>query len=112
MAFALPTLNELRQRTRGLFAARLPGADMTLRRSNLGVLADIIAAMLWSAWAYMVKVAENLMPDQAEIAYLERWCRIYGIARRGVTRARAAARERRNTVPARFLTPSEPVRKG
>ncbi len=85
--FTRPTLAALRQMGRAAFAARLPGADLTLRRSNLGVSADVLAGMVNLEYGYMDWLAAALMPDQAVDDYLARWMTIYKVPVLGATPA-------------------------
>ncbi len=88
MPFNRPTLSSLRQSARAAFAARLQGVDPTLRRSNVTVTADVLAAMTHLQYGYLEWMVEAvLMPDSAEAAYLERWASIWGLSRLGATTA-------------------------
>src|SRR5579872_4691602 len=79
MAFARSTLAGLRRTARGNIAARLPGADLSLRRSYLVAIADILAGMLWSVYGYLDWLAGVLLPDTLEPIYLARWMAIFGL---------------------------------
>lgn len=87
MPFPVPSLSELRRQARSQFAARLPGADMMLPRGNLPVTADVMAGLTWGQYGYLDRLARELMPDLAGEEYLERWCRIFAVYRRGAVRA-------------------------
>lgn len=82
MPFSRPTLGALIRETQGAIAAQLPGADATLRRSNLGVLARVFAGLTHLVLGYLDWIARQVIPDTAEAEYLERWCRIYGLSRK------------------------------
>lgn len=85
--FARPTLPALREQARQGIAARLPGTDPALRRSVLGVLADAFAGLVHHQYGFLDWQVRQLIPDTAEGAYLDRWCRIVGITRKAATRA-------------------------
>jgi uncharacterized phage protein gp47/JayE len=81
MSFTIPTLAALRQQCRTFFAARLKGADPTLRVSNLNVSADSTAGAVWLQWQYLVQLAGWLLPDTLKTAFQERWASIFGLRR-------------------------------
>ncbi len=81
MPFPVPTLDDLRQQFRSAIAARLPGADLTLRFSNLGVSADVMAGAGWLQWQYLLWLQQQMFGDTAETGYLERKARIVGLQR-------------------------------
>lgn len=87
MPFPRPTLAASRAQARAFFQARLPGADMTLRRSVLGVLADLVAGKLYLAFGYLDYLATVFLPDRAPGDYLLRWGAIYGLAPEGATQS-------------------------
>lgn len=86
MPFLRPTLAALRQRFRGQIQARLPGADMTLRRSVLGVHADVLAGEIWEQYGYLDYIVDQLLPDTAT-DYLARWMAIYKLTPQGAIAA-------------------------
>lgn len=81
MPFPIPTLDDLRTRTRQQFAARLPGADTTLPVSFLGVNADTIAAEDFAEYRAVVWLARQLFLDSCESGFLNRFGAEYGIPR-------------------------------
>ncbi|MEX0732833.1 MAG: baseplate J/gp47 family protein [Aquisalimonadaceae bacterium] len=81
MPFERPSLPELRERIRADIRARLPEARPELRRSLLGVLADIESGGVHGLYGYLGWLAEQIMPDTAEAAHLERWADIWGVSR-------------------------------
>ena len=85
--YTVPTLSALRAQVRGFFAARLPGADTTLRRNNIGVSADAMAGVTFEQWGFLVWLADQLFPETAGTYFLERYARRYGITRKGATTA-------------------------
>lgn len=80
--FPRPTLSALRIQSRNAIAARLPGFDPALPRSILGVLSDAQAGLLHHQYGYLDFIARMTIPDTAEDEYLDRWCRIVGLARK------------------------------
>ena len=72
---------------RGFFAARLPGADTTLRRNNIGVSADAMAGITYSAWGYLRWLTDQMFPDTATAWFLDRWAAWYGLQRKSATTA-------------------------
>jgi uncharacterized phage protein gp47/JayE len=86
MPFLRPTLAALRQRIRGQFQARLPGADMRPRRSVLGVHADVLGGELWEEYGYLDYIVDQMLPDTAT-DYLARWMAIYNLTPQGAIQA-------------------------
>lgn len=85
--FQRPTLSALRAQSRAALAARLPGFDPTLPRSVLGTLSDALAGLLHHQYGYLDFIARMTIPDTAEDEYLDRWCRIVGLARKAASPA-------------------------
>lgn len=81
MPFERPTLPELIERGVADIEARLPGTDARLRRSNLNVLARVQAGAIHGLYGYLDYLAKQLMVDQAEATYLERFASIWGVPR-------------------------------
>ncbi|WP_165184702.1 baseplate J/gp47 family protein [Caulobacter soli] len=79
MAFNRPTLTELRARIQADINGRLPGADSALRRSVVNVLATVLAGAAHGLYGVLAFLARQLMPDEAESAYLRRWASIWGV---------------------------------
>jgi uncharacterized phage protein gp47/JayE len=90
MPLSRPTLKDLVDRVVTDIESRLPGSDARLRRSNLAVLARVIAAAAHGLYGFLVNIARQVIIDTADGDYLERWAAIWGIAR---TVAVAAAGE-------------------
>lgn len=82
MTLPIPTLAEQRQQQRQLMAARLPGADLTLRRSALGVLSDVFAGGLYLEGRYLDGLAQRLFIDTCTGADLDRESAIRQIPRK------------------------------
>lgn len=87
MSFERPTLSALRTQARADVAARLTGTDAALRRALAMVLAESFAALVHHQYGYLDYIARQVIPDTAEGIYLDRWCRIVGIARKPATAA-------------------------
>lgn len=79
MPFERPSLSELQERIRADIRARLPDAQPELRRSLLGILADIEAGGIHGLYGYLDFLAKQLFPDTAESDYLQRWARIWRV---------------------------------
>ncbi|WP_328184614.1 baseplate J/gp47 family protein [Marinobacter sp. OP 3.4] len=79
MPFERPSLSDLQERIRADIRARLPGAQPELRRSLLGVLADIEAGGIHGLYGYLDFLSKQLFPDTAESEYLQRWARIWRV---------------------------------
>lgn len=92
MPFARPTLTDLRNQTAADIAASLPGADGLLRFSNLGVLAQIVAAAANGHYGYLDWIARMGVPFTAEDEYLEGWSALKGVTRKAATSAKGSAR--------------------
>lgn len=91
MPFPRPTLGALIRDGEASFAARLPGADLALRRSNLKVTARVFGGLLHQQYGYLDWQFRQLIPDTAEDEYLDRWARIFNIERKGATLAGGSA---------------------
>ncbi len=92
MPFTRPTLDELHQRIKADIQAHLPGADLELRRGNLGVLAKVHAGAQHTIYGYLDRQARQLMPDTAEAEFLERHAGIWGVTRKPAAKARGQVR--------------------
>lgn len=79
MPFVRPSLNQIQERIRADIRSRLPGAQPELRRSLLGVLADIEAGGIHGLYGYLEYLSKQLFPDTAESQYLRRWARIWRV---------------------------------
>lgn len=82
MPFQRPLLSDLVAGVIGDIQSRLPGADATLPRSALNVLATVDAAGLHGLYGYLDFIARQLFPDVAEAEFLERWAAVWGIVRK------------------------------
>jgi uncharacterized phage protein gp47/JayE len=85
MPFNRPSLPDLRVRVRGDFRAHMPGAAAALqiRRSRVGVTADVIAGVNHMELGYLDWLANGvLMPDTSDDEYLVRWAASFGVNRK------------------------------
>ena len=82
MTFERPSLADLYERAVADIEAGLPGTDARLRRSNLAVLARVHAGAVHGLYGYLEWLAQQLMIDTAEAAYLDRYSAIWGVQRR------------------------------
>jgi len=87
MPFNRPALADLIARAQADIESRLPGADASLRRSLLNVLARIHAGSVHALYGYLDWLAKQLMPDTAEAEHLERWSSVWGVNRLAATYA-------------------------
>lgn len=81
MAFNRPSMPDLVDRVASDIEARVPGADARLRRSNLGVLGRVLAAVAHGLYGFISWVARQVIIDTAEAEILERWAAVWGISR-------------------------------
>lgn len=87
MAYSRPTLGSLRRDARAAISAVVTGADALLRWSVLRVLADVLAGFTHQVYGYLDWLARQLLPDTAEDNWLDRWARLYGLARKAASAA-------------------------
>lgn len=81
MPLNLPSFDALRQQARSHMQARIPGADVTLRRAVIPVIADTSASMSYYALQYLTWISRQIFPDTAESSWLARFAAIFGIIR-------------------------------
>lgn len=91
MPFQRPTLTELRNQSSADIGTSLPGTDGLLRFSNLGVLAQVLAAAANGQYGYLDWIARMAVPFTAEGEYLEAWAALKGVTRKAATRATGQA---------------------
>jgi uncharacterized phage protein gp47/JayE len=70
--FNRPTLPDLLTRTRGDLAAKLPGADLALRRAVTRVLADVHAGGCHELHGHLAWIADQILVSKAEGEFLVR----------------------------------------
>ena len=77
MPFGRPDLPTLLAQTETLLLGDLPQMSPVVRRLILRAIARTQAGLVWSEHGYLVWLAAQLMPDQAESDYLARWATIF-----------------------------------
>jgi uncharacterized phage protein gp47/JayE len=87
MPFERPTLTELKDRTNSDLEAHLPGADIQLRRGNVQVLSSVQAGAAHGLYGYLERMALQILPDTAEVEFLERQGSLWGISRKPAAKA-------------------------
>lgn len=85
MAIIRPTLSELVEAVRADADAILGGIDARLERGLVEVILLAQAGALHGAYGYLQQLADDLFPDTAQAAALERWAGIFGISRGAAT---------------------------
>lgn len=91
MPFARPTLSELIGRARADYDARLPGADSSLARSVLDVIARVQSGAVSGLYGFLDFISRQILPDTAEREYLARHAAIWGIQRKSAAAASGTA---------------------
>ena len=87
MPFSRPTLANLVDLTAADFSARLPGADAQTRRSNIAVLARVLAGGEHGLYGYIDWASRQFLPDTADDENLDRHGGLWGITRKAATYA-------------------------
>ena len=77
MPWVRPLLQDLVDRDVADIATRMPGADASLRRSNLNVLARVHAGAMHELYGGLSWVANQMLPDTCDPDILMRWANIY-----------------------------------
>jgi uncharacterized phage protein gp47/JayE len=72
-------------------SAALPGVDALLRYSNVGILADINAALANGHYGYLDWIAKQCTPFTASDEYLEGWAGLKAVIRKAATVASGSA---------------------
>lgn len=91
MPFNRKTLTQLVDEAASDINAALPGADSRLRRSGLKVIGQVLAAAAHGLYGFLDWISRQVMVDTAETDYLNRWAAIWGITRKGATKAAGTA---------------------
>lgn len=81
MALIRPTISELVETIRSDADAILGGVDARLERSLIEVVLLAQSGALHGAYGYLQQIADDVFPDTATAAALERWAAIFGISR-------------------------------
>jgi uncharacterized phage protein gp47/JayE len=87
LPFDRPTLSTILTRTRADIQSRLAGSDAYLRRSVEGVLARVVAGVAHGLYGFLDWISDQVLPDTAEAAYLDRWASIWGVVRNAATQS-------------------------
>lgn len=88
MPFPVPSRDDLTAQIIADEQARIPGADLMLRVSVLGILARVWAGALALIWGFLGRYwVKQFFIDSAESPYLERRVSPYGITPEGATPA-------------------------
>lgn len=87
MPLNIPSRQDLQTQILADINARVPGADTSLRRSVLRIMAYVWAGSLWLVYRFIAWLAKQLFVDSAEGAYLYRRLAPYGITPEGATYA-------------------------
>ncbi|NDV21011.1 baseplate J protein, partial [Pseudodesulfovibrio sp. JC047] len=87
MPFDRPSLKELIDRSVADIESRLDGADASLRRMLLNILAKMQAGAVHGLYGYLDWIALQGMPDTAEVEQLERWASIWGKRRKAASKS-------------------------
>jgi len=77
MSFTRPTLAELIERVVTSIDTSLDTASAKLRRSNLNVLAKVLAATAHGLYGFIAWVAAQILPDTCSEEILERYAKIW-----------------------------------
>lgn len=81
MPFETPTLPTLNDQAAASIEAELPGTDARLRRSNLNVLARVMAGFAHGFYGYLRRFLEECLP-WSQGFLLEMWAGIWGVYRK------------------------------
>lgn len=85
--FTRPTLPDLLARARGDMAAKLPDADLALRRAVTRVLADVHAGGCHELHGHLAWIADQILVSTAEKEFLNRHGVQWGVAQNAATQA-------------------------
>jgi len=87
MAFTTPTFVELREKIASDIDSRLTGADSRLRRSLVGVMAYVVAAVSFGLYGFISYIAKQIHVATADDANLERKASLWLNGRNPATKA-------------------------
>jgi uncharacterized phage protein gp47/JayE len=82
-----PSLTELNDRAAADLQTHLDGADTQLRRGNVNVLGSMHAGACHGLYGYLARMFSQILPDTAEVEYLERQASLWGITRKPAAKA-------------------------
>jgi uncharacterized phage protein gp47/JayE len=91
MPFSRPDLPDLMAQTETLLLGDLPQVSPVVRRLILRAIARTQAGMVWSEHGYLAWLAQQLMPDMADVDYLARWGRVFAVPQKPATAASGTA---------------------
>lgn len=91
MPWFKPTMRALREQVRDFISSRLDGADASIPKTPLRVMADNQAAMAALNLDFLAWVARQMLPDTAETEWLDRHGAIWGKPRLAATFAGGSA---------------------
>lgn len=85
MAQIRPSLSEIIETILADAGALLPGVDVRLQRSIVEVVLVAQSGALHGAYGYLQQIADDIFPDTATAAALDRWAAIFGLTRGSAT---------------------------
>lgn len=87
MPYDIPSLTTLYARVTSDINAKLPGADARPRRSMLGVLAAVAAALAWGLYRFQTWITKQMFVATADEEWLIRHAAFYQVPRKAATYA-------------------------
>jgi len=90
MSITRPTLPELIARAETDLSGRLLDGETPLSRSVVSVLARCEAGLVHGLYGYLEWLADQPFVDKAEVEYLERHLRIWGVSRKAAVAAKGS----------------------
>lgn len=91
MAFDIPTLRALADRTARAFRSNLKGSDAFLWPNNVAVSAKVIAGAVWEAFSFLDYISRQMFVHTAEGIWIDRHAAEYGMTRLPATFASGQA---------------------
>ena len=85
MAFQIPTMEDVLQRTRQSFKSAMPNSDPWLWPNNIAVSAKVIGERIWEVFHRLDFVQKQAFPLTATGEYLDRHAQAYGLTRGSAT---------------------------
>lgn len=85
MPWSRPTLTNLRNQAYGDVTTNLSGADGFLRKSNLNVVANILAGLANLHYGYEDWIAKQAVPFTSTDEYLQGWAALKGLSQKPAT---------------------------
>lgn len=79
--FSRPSLADIIQRVRNDVLSRL-STDDVLRRADAEVYVRVMGGVAHGLYGFIEWLSNQVIYDTAEVEYLERWCSIWGVARK------------------------------